>query len=107
MEEDDKIVPVEDEDLALIEETVKAGHMTFLEHLDDLRSVLFKSAAAFLSAFILVAVFFRQITALLRAPVERAMDNHGVTEALVTTSPFGVFSIYSLFCIFVYRSGIE
>ena len=92
MEEDEKLVPVEDEDLAFLDETVKEGHMTFLEHLEDLRVVLFKSAASFLSAFILVAVFFRQITALLRAPVERAMENHGVTEALVTTSPFGVFS---------------
>ena len=66
--------------------------MTFLEHLEELRVVLFKSAAAFLTAFILVAVFFQQITGLLRTPVEKAMGNHGVTEALVTTSPFGVFS---------------
>jgi len=90
--EDEKIVLHEDEDVALLEETVEKGHMTFLEHLDELRVVLFKSAAAFLSAFIIVAVFFRQITGLLRMPVEKAMDNHGVTEALVTTSPFGVFS---------------
>ena len=82
----------EDEDLAILDETIEEGHMSFLEHLDELRVVLFKSAAAFLSAFIMVAVFFRQITGLLRMPVEKAMANHGVTEALVTTSPFGVFS---------------
>ena len=82
----------EDEDIAALDDAIEEGHMTFLEHLEELRIVLFKSAAAFLSAFILVAIFFRQITALLRTPVEKAMDNHGVTEALVTTSPFGVFS---------------
>ncbi|MCZ6673482.1 MAG: twin-arginine translocase subunit TatC [Verrucomicrobia bacterium] len=92
MEDDEKIVPVEEEDLAVIEEAEEGGHMTFLEHLDELRIVLFKCAAAFLFAFVLVAVFFRQITELLRMPVDKAMENHGVTEALVTTSPFGVFS---------------
>lgn len=82
----------EDEDIAALDDAIEEGHMTFLEHLEELRVVLFKSAAAFLSAFILVAVFFQQITGLLRTPVEKAMANHGVTEALVTTSPFGVFS---------------
>lgn len=92
MEEDNKIVPVEDEDLALLDETIEEGHMTFLEHLEELRFVLFKSAAAFLTAFIVVAVFFKQINNLLRMPLERAMENNGVTEVLVTTGPFGVFS---------------
>lgn len=82
----------EDEDVAALDDAIEQGHMTFLEHLEELRVVLFKSAAAFLAAFILVAVFFQQITSLLRTPVEKAMANHGVTEALVTTSPFGVFS---------------
>ena len=82
----------EDEDIAALDEAIEEGHMTFLEHLEELRVVIFKSVAAFLTAFILVAIFFRQITGLLRNPVEKAMANHGVTEALVTTSPFGVFS---------------
>ena len=84
--------PHEDEDIAALDEAIEEGHMTFLEHLEELRVVIFKSVVAFLSAFILVAIFFRQITGLLRTPVEKAMANHGVTEALVTTSPFGVFS---------------
>ena len=92
MEEDEKIVPHEDEDIALLEETVQGGHMTFLEHLDELRVVLFKCAGAFLLSFMLIAVFFREINRLLRMPLERAMENHGVTEALVTTGPFGIFS---------------
>ncbi|MBH53458.1 MAG: twin-arginine translocase subunit TatC [Opitutaceae bacterium] len=92
MEEDEKIVRHEDEDVALLEETVQEGHMTFLEHLDELRVVLFKSAAAFLISFMLVAAFFRDINRLLRLPLERAMENNGVTEVLVTTGPFGIFS---------------
>jgi sec-independent protein translocase protein TatC len=91
-EEDVTVVPVEDEDLALLDETMHHGHMTFLEHLEELRIVLFKSAAAFLISFIIIAVFFKQINTLIRMPLERAMENQGVTEALVTTSPFGIFS---------------
>ena len=90
--ENEDVALHEDEDVALLEEAVEEGHMTFLEHLDELRIVIFKSAASFLLAFMLVAVFFRQITGLLRTPIEKAMSNHGITEALVTTSPFGVFS---------------
>ncbi len=80
--------PGENEDLE------KSGElqMTFLEHLEELRHVLFKSAVAFFLAILVVAVFFKKINEFLRAPLETAMANHGVTEALVTTGPFGVFS---------------
>lgn len=82
----------EDEDLALLDETIEEGHMTFLEHLEELRGVLFRCAGSFLAAFILVAVFFRKINAVLRIPLERAMDNHGIDQVVVTTTPFGIFS---------------
>jgi sec-independent protein translocase protein TatC len=92
MKEDEDLVVHEDEDIALLDEVIQEGHMTFLEHLEELRVVLFKCAAVFLISFILIAVFFRKINELIRIPLERAMENHGVTEALVTTSPFGIFS---------------
>ena len=88
MEKDIEIKPGENEEL----EKPGEVHMTFLEHLEELRHVLFRSAAVFFLAFMVVAVFFRNINELLRAPLEKAMANHGVTEALVTTGPFGVFS---------------
>ena len=76
------------------EELEKSGElqMTFLEHLEELRYVLFKSAVSFFLAVLVVAVFFIKFNEFLRAPLEKAMANHGVTEALVTTGPFGVFS---------------
>lgn len=92
MKEDEEIERHEDVDIALLDETLQQGHMTFLEHLDELRGVLFKCAAVFLVSFIVIAIFFRKINELIRIPLERAMENHGVTEALVTTSPFGIFS---------------
>ena len=92
MEEDEKIIPHEDEDIALLDETIEKGHMSFLEHLEELRVVLFKAGATFLVSFIIIAIFFKKINALIRMPLESAMENHGVTEALVTTSPFGIFS---------------
>ncbi len=82
------MIPGDNEDLE------KSGElqMTFLEHLEELRHVLFKSVVSFFLAFLVVAVFFKKINQFLRAPLETAMANHGVTEALVTTGPFGVFS---------------
>ncbi|MBC9888853.1 MAG: twin-arginine translocase subunit TatC [Opitutae bacterium] len=76
------------------EDLEKAGglQMTFLEHLEELRHVLFKSALAFFIALMVVAVLFLKFKQFLVAPLETAMANHGVTEALVTTGPFGVFS---------------
>ncbi|MCB1120978.1 MAG: twin-arginine translocase subunit TatC [Verrucomicrobiae bacterium] len=82
----------EDEDIALLDEVIEEGHMTFLEHLEELRGVLFKCAGSFLLAFILVAVFFRKINAVLRIPLDRAMNNHGIDQVVVTTTPFGIFS---------------
>jgi len=43
-------------------------------------------------AFGLVAMFIKQINGMLRMTLERAMESNGVTEVLVTTGPFGVFS---------------
>lgn len=82
------MIPGDNEDLE------KSGEvqMTFLEHLEELRYVLFKSAVSFFLAVLVVAVFFIKFNQFLRAPLEKAMANHGVTEALVTTGPFGVFS---------------
>lgn len=76
------------------EDLEKSGElqMTFLEHLEELRHVLFKSVVSFILAVLVVAVFFIKFNQFLRAPLEKAMANHGVTEALVTTGPFGVFS---------------
>mgnify|MGYP002631602608 CR=1 FL=1 len=92
MKEDEEIERHEDVDIALLDDTIQQGHMTFLEHLEELRVVLFKCAGVFLVSFVLIVVFFRKINELIRIPLERAMENHGVTEALVTTSPFGIFS---------------
>ena len=82
------MAPGESEDLEKSDEL----QMTFLEHLEELRQVLFRSVVAFIVAFIAVAVLFLQVKDVLSAPLEKAMANHGVTEALVTTGPFGVFS---------------
>lgn len=86
------IEPVEDEDIAALDEAIEEGHMTFLEHLEDLRGTLFKCAGTFLTALILVAVFFQKINDFLRIPLDKAMSNHGIEEVVVTTTPFGIFS---------------
>ncbi len=88
MEEVTEMTPGDNEDLEKSSEL----QMTFLEHLEELRHVLFKSVVSFILAVLVVAVLFIKFNQFLRAPLEKAMANHGVTEALVTTGPFGVFS---------------
>ena len=82
----------EDEDIAALDEAIEEGHMTFLEHLEELRGTLFRCAGTFLAAFILVAVFFVKINEFLQVPLEKAMANHGIEKVVVTTTPFGIFS---------------
>ena len=82
----------EDEDIAALDDAIEEGHMTFLEHLEELRGTLFRCAGTFLVAFILVAVFFVKINEFLQVPLEKAMANHGIEKVVVTTTPFGIFS---------------
>ena len=68
--------------------------MGFLDHLEDLRWMLFRCFGAFVAGAILIAVFLTQFASILNWPLHFALrDDPFVEQGLVTTSPFGVFSV--------------
>lgn len=73
--------------------------MTFLEHLDELRSVLFVCLAGFFTAAVVSLVFYRQIFAWLRLPLENAVARNpeiaanGGNDALTSLHFLDPFSI--------------
>ncbi len=66
--------------------------MGFLDHLDELRGVLIKSAIAFVSAAALIAFFMRDFATILNRPLSGYLDN------LITTSPMAVFAVLVQLC---------
>lgn len=72
--------------------------MGFLDHLEELRWTLIKSLSVFLVAFILIAVFVTDVSHLLNWPLEFGMRDYKGTMRFVTTTPFGIFSVYVLVC---------
>ena len=100
MTEPDSSPPSESEELAdeelgdlpQIEE--EPDHMSFLDHLEDLRWTLFKSFCAFGISCILIGVFIAQFSDLLRWPFEFAVDGRELAmSGLINTSILGVFSV--------------
>lgn len=68
--------------------------MTFLEHLEDLRWTLLKSALAFLLAATLILAFLTQFADLLRWPYQFAVQGREIAmSGLINTSILGVFSV--------------
>ena len=62
--------------------------MGFLDHLEELRWVLFKSLIVFILAMVLVFSFLGFFTEIVNAPFHRI-----VGEPLITTTPMGIFSL--------------
>jgi sec-independent protein translocase protein TatC len=86
--------PLEEDldELPRIEE--EPGHMSFLDHLEELRWTLFKSVIAFGLACILIGVFLAQFSDLLRWPFDFAVSGRDIEmSGLINTSILGVFSV--------------
>ena len=80
------------EELPEMEE--QQGHMSFLDHLEDLRWTLFKSLCAFGLSCILIGVFLSQFSDVLRFPYEFAVSGRDLEmSGLINTSILGVFSV--------------
>jgi len=84
---------IEGDELDLDEEE---SSMTFLDHLEELRWVIAKSAAAFIIGCILVAVGFFQVYDFLMQPYFDALKQQEILQStgLVTTKPFQVFTVF-------------
>lgn len=68
--------------------------MGFLDHLEELRWVLIKSAAIFVIAVAIVAFFMKDFSAILNWPLKSSLgDRSGLVDGLVTHSPLAVFSV--------------
>lgn len=72
--------------------------MGFLDHLEELRWTLIKSLIVFLIAFIFMAIFVTDAAHLLNWPMERGMREFPDSMRFVTTTPFGVFSVFMMIC---------
>lgn len=68
--------------------------MSFLDHLEELRWTLVKSLVAFVIAFIISAVFFKDLARLLRLPLDRGLAENPESFTAITNTPMAVFSIY-------------
>jgi len=73
--------------------------MTFVEHLEEMRGMLFKSLAALIVGGITVGVFLRQFAALLNEPLFRAMEGREmVVHGLRTDGLIDAFTIVLQMC---------
>ncbi len=78
-------------------EKKERGEMSFLDHLEELRWVLVKSAVTFVVSCGLVIGFMGYFSGFLKWPLDRAMDRMGMEiGSLVTISPMGVFTVLLL-----------
>jgi sec-independent protein translocase protein TatC len=84
--------PVTDE--ASSESNLHEKPMGFLEHLEELRWTLMKSVGVFLVAFVVSAIYFDELTKVLRWPLERGLLEHPENYKSVTTTPMAIFSVY-------------
>lgn len=74
--------------------------MGFLDHLEELRWTIMKSVAAFLAAFVVVAVFFDQTLAFLRWPLEIGLAGAPADSfTLISTSAAAIFGAYLMVCL--------
>ena len=72
--------------------------MGFLDHLEELRWTIGKSALVFVIIFVVMAVFLKDVSTVLNWPLDRAFANANERTGLVTTSPMAVFSVYLQIC---------
>ncbi len=73
--------------------------MSFLDHLEELRGVLFKCLLAFTFGVVIVIFFIGQIADLLSWPLDRAYLAAGIAdENLITTRVFEIFNVLITVC---------
>jgi sec-independent protein translocase protein TatC len=70
------------------------GPMAFLEHLEELRRRLLRSAVALLVGFGICFYFAKHIYAILARPLTSALHQLGVSDRLVYTNPVDPFNLY-------------
>lgn len=80
------------------QESKDPNAMGFLDHLEELRWTLGKSALVFAIIFVVMAVFLKDVATVLNWPLDRAFANANERTGLVTTSPMAVFSVYLQVC---------
>ena len=74
-------------------------NMTFLDHLDELRCVIFKCMLALIIACCVVGGFFPFFADILNYPLTVALSgNTEALQGLVTNSPMGIFSVLLQIC---------
>lgn len=72
----------------------------FLDHVEDLRRTVLKSALALVLASCMAIFFFSRLASALKWPLDRALaDQPERLAALTTTDPFGVFSVLIQVCL--------
>ena len=73
--------------------------MSFLDHLEELRGVLFRCLVAFTFGILIVIFFIGQVADLLSWPLDRAYAAVGMTdENLITTRVFEIFTVLITVC---------
>lgn len=99
-EESDKaqLEPVEPAPESEGQDAKDPNAMGFLDHLEELRWTLGKSALVFAIIFVVMAVFLKDVASILNWPLDRAFANADERTGLVTTSPMAVFSVYLQVC---------
>ncbi len=82
-----------------LEDVRDPKEMSFLDHLEELRGVLFKCLIAFLAGLVLVIVFIGKIADVLTYPLEQAYKLLGSTDVnLITTQVFEIFNVLIAVC---------
>lgn len=75
-------------------EPEEPGKMTFLGHLEELRSRIIYSVIAVVVGFFISWTFRNEIYAALAWPITSTMRDLGMPDKLVYTNPTGVFTLY-------------
>lgn len=76
------------------EEQLSGKQMSFLEHLEELRQRLLRSAVSLLAGFGICFYFHRQIYGFLAKPLTNTLHQFGVSDKLVYTNPVDPFNLY-------------
>lgn len=75
------------------------GEMGFLDHLEELRGVLMKSACAYVLGVIVVVLFINQVSEILNFPLVQGYRFAGLPEEnLITTRVFEIFNVLLVVC---------